>query len=71
MSIIQNLRKKSPELVLVMATHRLHLNSFTDRTILISKDGSIESGLHHDLINKKDSKYFHLWKKFCEKVTFL
>ena len=65
------MRLKDKELVILMVTHRMHLNNFADKIILMSKDGSIEEGVHQDLVQKKNSKYFELWKKFCEKVTFL
>ena len=37
MHVLQNLRRKNPKLVIVMVTHRLHLNDFADRTYMIAK----------------------------------
>jgi len=71
MNILKRKREKDPDLVVVMVTHRMHLNNFADKIILMLKDGSIEEGVHRDMLQKKDGKYFELWKKFSEKVNNL
>lgn len=69
MKILQRIRAKDPELIILMITHRMHLNNFADKIVLMSKDGSLEEGIHKDLIHRNDSRYYKLWKKFCEKVN--
>lgn len=70
MNILRELRVKHPETTIIMVTHRLHLNNFTDKVILITKDGKIEEGKHKELLKQENSNYYDLWKKFCEKVNY-
>lgn len=68
-SILQEVRKKNPDITIIMVTHRLHLNNFADKVILLSKDGTVEEGIHKELIHQEKSKYYSLWKKFCERLN--
>lgn len=61
LSQLKTIKKKT----ILMITHRLHLNSFTDTVVYISKDG-IEQGSHSSMIADRTTKYASLWENFLQ-----
>ncbi|KAL4434505.1 hypothetical protein ABPG74_007289 [Tetrahymena malaccensis] len=61
MKAIESLRNDK---TIIMITHRLHLNSYTNEVIYLTKDGYKEQGKHSHLIQEKNTRYSKLWENF-------
>ena len=63
-----NKTRKKYNITVIMITHRMHLNNYADKIIMIQADGNLEQGKHEELINNEKGKYFQLWQDFSKKV---
>ena len=56
------------ERTIIFITHRLHLNIWADKLLVLRKDGEVETGTHEDLVRNQDTRYHELWSNYLQSV---
>ena len=63
MEILNGMKKDK---TILLITHKLQMNEYSDLIIMLKKDGSIDIGSHEEL-SKSSKSYQVLWQNYLEK----